>query len=277
MNRYPYLLVAEESLLSIITHTVESLEKYADPSQIYLVVPAHQFKKFRLKLNDRVVIISEDEVLPNWSINRIKSFLPNNPSRAGWYLQQFLKLCFGSYSGLGHYVIWDADTIMLNSPQLLVDGRIVMNRSKEYHQPYFDTYLRLFGIQPTLTKSMISQYMLIDYKVCLAMQNEIIRNKTCQDWIGVVLEGLPGRSISEFSEYETYANFFAKFHPDSFRVSKVKWFRYGAYIINDVENVSFYQIRNVFNKYNYVAFERHSNNHIKKILAIILLKLSISS
>jgi hypothetical protein len=261
MEKLPYLLVAEKSLLKVIRQTLEALEKHASPAGIYVVLPGGQIEAFRTVIeHDRVILVPEEEVLPEWSLARVKSMLPMHPERAGWYLQQFLKLSFGKRAGVRRYVIWDADTVMLKPPILERNARVVMNMAKEYHQPYFDTFRRLFGVAPTLPCSMISQYMLIDNAVCLQMQQEICERGQGVDWIEVVLRGLPGISISEFSEYETYANYLAYINPTGIELQNNKWFRYGSEIFPNQEQVSLEQIEKRFDGYGYVAFERHQTN-----------------
>jgi hypothetical protein len=265
MGKLPYLLVAENSLLKIIRQTVMSLEKHANPAEIYIVVPDAQLNDFREVLGDRVQFVAEEDVLPDWPLLRVKSMLPKQPGRAGWYLQQFLKLGFGQYAHVPRYVIWDADTVMLRRPVLEKDGKVVMNTAKEYHQPYFDTFRRLFGLAPSLPCSMISQYMLIDTTVCLQMQSEICAGGHSVDWIEVVLRGLPGISHSEFSEYETYANYLVHINPVGIEPISDKWFRYGSEIFPDQESISLYQIEKRFAGYSYVAFERHRSSIIRRL------------
>ena len=271
MEKLPYLLVAEKSLINIIGQTVSALEKHASPAAIYVVVPSSQLEIFRAVLTNRVILVSEEDVLPTWPLMRVKAMLPKQPERAGWYLQQFLKLGFGSYAGVARYVIWDADTVMLQPPVLERNSRVVMNTAKEYHQPYFDTFRRLFGASPTLPRSMISQYMLIDTAICLQMQQEICSRNQGADWIEALLQALPGKSISEFSEYETYANYLAQINPAGIELQTNKWFRYGSEIFPDQGAVSLEQIEKRFAGYGYVAFERHGHSVLKLLIARLYL------
>jgi hypothetical protein len=277
MEKLPYLLVAEKSLLKIIAKTVSALEKHANPAVIYVVVPGGQLEAFRAVLTDRILLVPEEDVLPEWPLARVKSMLPKQPARAGWYLQQFLKLGFGKYTGVARYVIWDADTVMLQPPVLERIGRVVMNTAKEYHQPYFDTFRRLFGVAATLPRSMISQYMLIDSAICLQMEQEICARGLGEDWIDVLLRGLHGTSISEFSEYETYANYLAHINPSGIELQTSKWFRYGSEIFPDPESASLEQIEKRFAGYDYVALERHRSNPARWLGARFLLMLNWSA
>jgi hypothetical protein len=275
MEMLPYLLVAEKSILKLIGQTVSALEKYANPAGIYIVIPSGQLKAFGARLTDRVILVPEEDVLPDWSLARVRSMLPKRPERAGWYLQQFLKLSFFKHVEVPRYVIWDADTVMLKPPVLERNARVVMNTAKEYHQPYFDTFQRLFGVVPTLPLSTISQYMLIDSAICMKMQQEICTRGQREDWVEVLLSGLPGKSISEFSEYETYANYLAHINRSGIELQSSKWFRYGSEILADPESVSLEQIETRFAGYSHVAFERHRSTFARRLGSHILLTLGL--
>lgn len=271
MEKLPYLLVAEKSLLPIISKTVSSLLKYADPLYIYVVVPEAQLEQFRSTLHATVKLVSEETVLPQWPLQRVRSLLPRHPERSGWYLQQFLKLGFGQFSQLPKYVIWDADTVMLQPPTLIRNGKFVFNTAREYHLPYFATFRRLLGRDPTLRRSAISQYMLIESDICQRLQQEICTIGAHTDWIETLLASLPGDSISEFSEYETYANYVAQILPDKVELQEVNWFRYGAEIFRSLDDVSLENIESRFSGYAYVAFERHGTSIARRIGARLLL------
>jgi hypothetical protein len=265
---YHFLLVAEKSLIDIIPITIKSIEKYGNPESISIIVPSGEIDKFRrLELGD-VELIPEDAVLPAWPLKRIKSKIPF-PDRAGWYLQQFLKLEFGDFAKLSKYVIWDADTIMLSKINFQSGDQTILNLSREYHEPYFSTYRKIFDHNPQLKRSAISQYILIDNAVCFSMKQEIIKGKEGDDWIDVVLGSLSGTSESEFSEYETYANYLYHFSPSKIELRASKWFRYGAEIFPDWSSLKLETIERYFSGYAYVAFERHRKKRLRFIMAHI--------
>ena len=172
MVQYPYLLVAEKSLLALIPLVIKSLEQNAKPSKIYIIVPDQEVSEFKSCVQCHISIISENDVLPDWSINRVRHQLKQK-QRAGWYLQQFLKLSFGEFANLSEYVIWDADTVALSAPKLTDGSNTYFCKSREYHKPYFSVYTQLLNNQPSLKCSVISQYMLIKTSVANCMQTQI--------------------------------------------------------------------------------------------------------
>lgn len=273
-ERLPYLLVAEASLLPLISVVITGLNRYANPASITLVVPQHQIDVFKATVGETATVISEDTLLPDWPISRVRDRLAY-PNRAGWYLQQFLKLSFGQFSGAPAYVIWDADTVPL-APPLLRDGeKTLFCAAQEHNPPYFDTYKLLLNLEPKLKRSAISQYMYIETPIVEALQLAIIEKSGAPTWIDAVLDALPGESISEFSEYETYANFFMSRHPGRGRMIDVPWFRYGAEIFPDCNQVTLEDLEKRFERYRHVAFERHPKRFLRRVAAYLKLTLDL--
>ena len=115
--------------------------------------------------------------------------------------------------------------------------------------------------------------MLIKTPVVVELKDNIKHITKSRCWISGILKSLPGKDISEFSEYETYANFFVSQNPSKFKLTDIKWFRYGAEIFNDMTTVTYEEVSQKFRGYQHVAFERHPPNFKRKILAHILLGL----
>ncbi len=254
--RLPFLLVAERSVLPIIGLTLRGIQAYGNPESSSIVAPASQIGEFDVASNFGAKVISEDEVLAEWNLERVRDALPQQPGRAGWYLQQFLKLNFGFYARVPRYVIWDADTVMLSRINFTENGLTVMNSAREYHQQYFETFRKLFGRDAPLRRSVISQYMLIETQIVQEMRSTI-ESRFGKDWIEAILSALPGDTLCEFSEYETYGNFLADRYHDRMKLDRIKWFRRGAEIVRDPALEDFDAIRKRFAGYAYVAFERH--------------------
>lgn len=271
-ERLPYLLVAEASLLPLIGVVIAGLNKYANPASITLVVPQHQIVAFKATVGETAQVISEDTLLPDWPISRVRDRLAY-PNRAGWYLQQFLKLSFGQFAGAPAYVIWDADTVPL-APPLLRDGETtIFCAAKENNSPYFETYKLLLNQEPALKRSAIAQYMYIETPIVDALQLAIIEKSGAPTWIDAVLDGLPGQSISEFSEYETYANFLISQHEGDGMMIDIPWFRYGSEICPDFTKVTLENLERRFRRYRFVAFERHPKSFVRLTAAWALLLL----
>lgn len=275
---YEVILVAEKSVASGINCVVRSIREASFASRIIIICPRSQREIFESQTaNFDAEVLSEEDVLANWSISDIKKRLGQFPHRAGWYYQQFLKLAFCKITNEKNYLIWDADTLCIKKPKFESDGRYIFTSSKELHQPYFETFKKLFGCSAVAEKSFISQYMVVNTVICSQMLKELALKSPSKDWVDAILNALPLIGESEFSEYETYGNFISIRFPSQVVISKnYKWFRYGSNII-ELNNKNYNRIKKLFNSYKFVAFERHKKNVAKNLRARILLALKISS
>jgi hypothetical protein len=276
-TQLPFLLVTERSTLPVIGHTLRGIRDFGNPESISIVVPSSQIGDFDFAAEFGAKVIAEDEVLPEWSLSRVRGALPRHPQMAGWYLQQFLKLSFGFYARIPQYVIWDADTVMLSRIDFTENGITLMNSAREHHREYFETFRKLFGREATLPRSVISQYMLIETQIVQQMRGTV-ESRFGKNWIEAILSVLPGDSLCEFSEYETYGNFLAVCDRKRLKLLQIKWFRRGAEIIHDPALEDFDAIRKRFARYAYVAFERHhSTSFLRRLRGRGLLLLGLSS
>jgi len=272
----PFVLVAENSVIGTISLVLQSLAKYAPFASIYLVVPDSQVNEFQAHASADVVVVNESIVMPGWSVERVGRRLGVYSWRAGWYYQQFLKLSFGNFLECENYVIWDADTVMLQEFDFVLDGRVQMNSSVRFNKPYFDTYQKLFNEFPPVKKSLISQFMFIDTAILSEMLAKIRNNSSSSHWADGVLDQLPLSSPSEFSEYEVYGNYMALHYPDKFEMTRINWFLYGSEILPELRGVDLETLESVFEGFSCVAFERHHRKSVlKKIYAYFVYYLRI--
>lgn len=263
-SNLPFVLVAENSVIDTITLVLQSLAKHAPFASVYLVVPDSQVNEFLAHASEDVVVVNESIIMPGWCVDRVGRKLGVYSWRAGWYYQQFLKLNFANFLECESYVIWDADTVMLQEFDFVLDGRVQMNSSVRFNKPYFDTYKRLFNQSPPVEKSLISQFMFIDTAILSEMQGAIRKNFSASDWVDAVLDQLPLSSPSEFSEYEVYGNYMASHYPDKFKMTRINWFLYGSEILPEVRGVDLETLESTFEGFSCVAFERHHRKGLLK-------------
>lgn len=258
-----YALVAEQSCVRSIKPVVESLYEYGNVTQLFLIVPPPDVHLFSQIVPTSVVVVDETLVLPGLSLDSVRKNMGGLRTRAGWYLQQFLKLSFDLYYSrevgeIEEYVIWDADTVMLE-PHLFVSSsgvRLMAKGRKRLHDPYFDTIDTMLGFTSPRVVSAISQYMYIEVAKLSALRDRVSSCGEDSVWWLEVLRIIGYTDISEFSEYETYAAFVFYTYPDEHAFKGDRWFLLGSDVVGDAE-MSLKEISQVFSGYSRVAFERH--------------------
>jgi hypothetical protein len=270
------LLVAEKSVLPVLQQVVAGLIKWGIADQAILAVPSRQIGEFAHLKSPIVHLVIEDEIVGTHSFEYISERLGQYRCRTGWYLQQFVKLGFARVAGEDHYIVWDADTVPLEPVKFVRNGRSQVTIAKEFHEPYFEVFEKLLLCKPLLRFSVISQYMRVNTLFAREMLDQIERIHGVH-WIDAVLSVLPLKGKSEFSEYETYANYIASVHPQSVEFVHRRWFRHGSDVLRIDRLPSNEEIERVFSGYSYVSFERRVHSGLKRNLIKALLRFGVSS
>jgi hypothetical protein len=243
--------------LPIARLAVEGVRKYVSSGKISLATNPSAFTECRGVFGNDVDLIDEREMSGGMTIEQLRELaFEGFPSRAGWYLQQMAKL---GYSLLGeangHYLIWDCDTVPLRRLELFAaDGRPLYTMADERHLPYYDTYERLFGYKPAYVGSFISQHMVINKAVAREMLAELeARHPTERSWSWAIMNNLtPVKSLSLFSEYETYGYYASTRHPEKVAFRRLPWIRDGAF---HTTNPTRRQLKKLSREYYFAAFE----------------------
>jgi hypothetical protein len=236
------------------------IKKFFDVSTISVVMPFSAFPEGRRLLGSDVELLDERDLAGGLSLadlqtrTRIHGF----PARAGWYMQQLVKLGFAFHGDPdGYYLIWDCDTIPLRSLDFFTaDDRPIYTLADEKHAPYFQTYERLLGTPPPWQGSFISQHMIVKRKVAREMLEEIAaRHPLHLSWNWAIMDNLaPVESLSLFSEYETYGNFVHSRYPASIAFRRLPWLRDGS-IHAGTTKPSEKQLDKLARQYYFAAFE----------------------
>jgi hypothetical protein len=127
--------------------------------------------------------------------------------RSGWLLQQLIKLNSDCIVETEHFLVLDADTVLIKPCRLEVDGRTVLFAADEYHRPYYEAYERLIGKKPGSLLSFVCHYMLFERSV-LARLRDAIERRSGKPWAAAIAAAIDRNEASGFSEYETYGNFY---------------------------------------------------------------------
>jgi hypothetical protein len=271
-----FLIVAEKKVIPVLAYSLEGLRRWTELPSMTLVVPSSQRDAF-LNLQDKdLEILADEDILPSPTKKEIEARLGALGWRAGWYLQQFIKLGYSRIVEADRYVIWDADTVLIRPMPFFVRGVAQIGAAKEYHAPYFRTYEKIVGSKPVLPHSSISQYMPIHCKVARDLLDHI-EERSGKPWVEAILSCLPCEQMSEFSEYETYANYASCYFKHTLNVRMMKWFRYGSEVFDLAGGGNNETIESYFNGYTYVAFERHASSFFRNHALALLRILRISS
>src|SRR5262249_37185497 len=144
--------------------------------KLYVVAPNADCPDIRKRLPQGTEVIPEDEFIPTMTLEQLRTLaVPGFPRAAGWYFQQLLKLQFAFVDLTeDYYLIWDADTIPLRPMQFFTaEGKMLLTKADEFHEPYFDTYRTLFGTEPRREFSFIAQHMLVQKSIAREMLSRI--------------------------------------------------------------------------------------------------------
>ena len=225
--------------------SIMSLMRNVKPRRIYVVTARDNFSFFeKLQNQDPVMVLDENSLIPGVNLPSIIKFIENagqNHSRAGWYFQQFLKMyaCFLP-DITDHYLIWDADTVMLNPIRFLNEqNQTLIKPSPEYHQPYFETYERLLGKTRSINYSFISEHFFIVSAYMKELIAAIEEHATLKShWVWNIMNAVDTEHLSGsgFSEFETYGNFVNTVHPGTFALRPLASTRYGARKFGPIPN-----------------------------------------
>lgn len=201
-----------------------------------LICPDAQIAEFESATASEWSIAGESRFSGNCQLGMIRGkIFGENISREHWLFQQFIKINAIAGSELGDrdiVVIWDADTVPLRRIEFVDSstGRLRFYHGRERHCPYFETIESLFGFGRQTDVSFIAQCM----PVRVGWVREIlgqIEDRFKVPYAEAVLSCLPGKSGSEFSEYETIGSWMHKHHRHELELrEKNRWLRSGSSI-----------------------------------------------
>ena len=239
------------SIISIITNDVGEVKKSIS-SDFY----------------SNVNIIHEQDILPKISHDKMHAIkLMGFPGRYFWYYQQFLKMLYSQYTTSDEYLIWDADTIPLRELDFNNGNVVYFTKGFEsLHKDYHSNFSHLTGLEPCIDFSLIAQHMLINSHL---MRNliELIENRAGKSFQDAVLDNLFGSSLSLFSEYETYGNYFIS-SGLKYEVIQRNWFRFGTSLLGFSPTAN--KLEELGKYYDYIALEKTDFGFHRKVRANLL-------
>ncbi|WP_394953823.1 hypothetical protein [uncultured Helicobacter sp.] len=268
MPAFDALICLKEADTAILPHALESIWTHAKPSAIHIIASQSTIAQIQNPTHTyQLHCIDEDTLYEGLNLQCIQTILKqriNDTKRAGWYLQQFLKMAYASYKLNGggrhiqnlhtatHYLIWDCDTILLKDVAFFdAHDNVLLEKQSEYHKPYFTTLERLQIpisereiVHRAVDFSFIAEHMMIDSHLMQELITLIESTHHKPFWQAILDcvcdEDLGG---SGFSEFETYGNFIACKYPHTLATITRKRDRSARQILGDTptkEQLSWY-------------------------------------
>ncbi|MFC5530241.1 DUF6492 family protein [Cohnella yongneupensis] len=197
--------------LGTLPHAIDSVRKHvAHPiGRIYVVAPGSEAIKALCKRKG-CTFVHERTVLPlskKQIVYRSKRW-----ERSGWLYQQLLKLASSSFVGQRHYLVLDADTVLIRSHRFFANGKYVFY-CRGWSQPeYFVTYRKLLGKKAIRPRSFVTHYMMFD-KTRLSALKRTIEARHGTRWYKAIIGSINRAKQYGFSEYETYGNYMYSVSP----------------------------------------------------------------
>lgn len=241
-SNYELVIVANGDDINIVVEHANLYHKNLCPSKIVIVCPASVSSEIKKKIYiPSLEFFEENDIFPGLSLNSVRSIITKrggDGNRAGWYLQQFLKMAYAFTSTTPEYLIWDADTIPLNHLNYYTgDGKPIFTVKNEYHKPYFSTLEKLLGYGKQIQTSFIAEHMLINKYRMLELISTIESNNSLfgkaffEKVIYAVNQG--DLSGSGFSEFETYGSFILYNYPSTYSIKRLRTARHAKIVLGN--------------------------------------------
>jgi hypothetical protein len=237
--------------------SIPAVMKHVRASCYLVIVPNRDVHQFMECLPREVKVIAEESLMGDVTVEAVARSLPAAVAqRAGWYFQQLLKMeAVRQLPETSEALIWDGDTVPLR-PMAFKDAedRIGFYVGRECHEPYFDTTRRLLGMARAMPHSFIAQCMYVRVR-WIHQLLAAIEHRAGTGWVAAILASIPGKSPSEFSEYETIGTFVATLMQAEMFINPRPWFRWGMAHFGGVDRMSSARLDKLSRSYDFVALE----------------------
>ena len=245
--------------------------KFIKAKKYYLIVPDAEVELFKFVTPDKFIIELESKYCENFNLEYIKKYLPVSMSgRAGWYLQQILKIEFIRRQNEDDVIlIWDSDTIPLKELNFINDQGILEIyegiHHPKIHEPYFNTINSILGINREINKSFISQNIVVKSKWIISLCESIQNYTNEYNWINAVLNRTNfNSSISAFSEYETIGTYIYKYFKNEWKFKdNSDYYRNGTALIGCPSNINNKEWLNLVKYWDYITFENYEKVSVR--------------
>ncbi|MFB5265744.1 DUF6492 family protein [Paenibacillus enshidis] len=214
------LIPAIEKDLGTLPYVIDNVRRFVQHpiGRIYIVSPASSKIK-QLCSSKNCVFIDEKTVLP--ITKKDINYQSPRWNRSGWLYQQLLKMNADQYVKASHFLVLDADTVLIRPHSFFKAGKTVFY-CRDWSQPeYFNTYRKLLGMKPPRPRSFVTHYMMLEKSKLTALKKKIEAIHHIP-WYKAIIRSIDKKKQFGFSEYETYANYLYTLNSDSMLLRNAK-------------------------------------------------------
>lgn len=175
-----------------------------------------------VKIVDEAKLFS-DGLTKDYIEAKLRKKCPELLRRSGWLFQQFIKMgCSYAIPSLSdYYLVVDADVVFLRRIRFFHNGRMLLAKSDEFHQPYFNCYKRLLGESADSKTSFVAHHMVICKSIMLELLDNI-EKQFKKTWYDAVLDNIDKESALMFSEYETYGHYLENHYLERLTIRRLR-------------------------------------------------------
>ncbi|MCQ6560761.1 DUF6492 family protein [Paenibacillus mendelii] len=249
-SRIDIFIPAIEKDLGTLPYVIDSAKKHVQHpiGRIYVVSP----DSARIKSVCRrkgCTFVNERSLLPITKADihyRSKKW-----DRSGWLYQQLLKLGGDKLGSQKHYLVMDADTVLIRPHTFKSGGKPVFYCRKWSQPEYFRTYSKLMGKKKTAASSFVTHYMLFN-KAKVAQLKQKIAAKHGTSWYTAIIRSIDKTKQFGFSEYETYGNYIHSIQPGQLVIRSAM----NKSLSMNASQVSSARMKELAKKYRSISFHK---------------------
>ena len=242
--------------------TAQRLPQCIDALKYEIIVPDSEVSLFKRESPPIFSVVPESTYLGERDLTWLQESMPLAlRQRAGWYLQQFIKIEACRSAGLDvNCLIWDADTVPLKKLYFEDDEHRLLyykgNHRPLIHAPYFDLIHAVLGLQRLVDESFISQCFPLRSVWVDNMCQAIELRHSSDSWMDVIVAHIDhNRGGSGFSEYEMLGTFFMHNYRDQMVFHDRQFMRHGSSLVGEPTQLSEAKWGRLAEVFDYIAFE----------------------
>lgn len=238
------LIPAVEKDLAVLPNVIDGIRKHVQHpiGDIYIVAPDSE--KIKTVCQEKqCTYIDENTILP---VNKRRIF------GAGWMLQQLLKLSCDTICSNNHFLVADADTILIAPHTFMHQNKTVFYCQDFYWdcKSIFEHFQRLTQLKPVAPRSLITHYMFINRKELNELK-QLIESIHGKPWYQAILDVIDKRTQVPFSEFETYGNYMLIQHPDDIILTRAKNLDKSFSDFHDFHTFDLHELGKVYNSISF--------------------------